>query len=1302
MRPRVLRLVLISYILFLSMTPVVAQEATVNQSGSNPSQMNSLTPDVHVSVPPLIKFNGVLPELQGQSGAGIINATFALYSDQSGGTQLWSERQNINIDSQGHFTVLLGNSSPEGLPINIFTSGEALWLGISLENGPERLRTMFASVPYALQAASAQTLAGQTADQFVTKDQLGTLLSTAFAPTIKIHPVGPAPVRCGFSATVPCPIFPPPASMAPAFEATSPVGPSFISDATTGSPFLIKSNSMVANLNADLLHGLDDSAFAKLNSANLFSESQELAGGSVYPPLQTSGSTPSPSSTQDFQATGISNGSLITQMFRWQATGTAQNGAQPQLGLLYAANGQTPTPTGLSINADGSINFASTQSFPGQAIITAIQSLSPPPGWGSGGNGGGSGSGNVSDTPPGNQTVTQPPGTSLNVNNLNNVRTVQASDNWLVTNTPTNLTAGVQATITLTPCPRGVDTNGNALLGGPNGGYQIRIVDVVPHSTNSETVDVTGGTCTSTASTGTIIFTPFFSHTASLYTIGSASAGIQEAVNDACGTSLTPWQNGNCQIVVPPTGPLSTGASGYDIYGTVYFHANGSVLSGSGTILNCHERGPCLQIGDLLNSNDNGNDIVQGISFRSIDDRSSDPAFSGSLIVSTQRAGGVTTIQTAKPHNFRTGDRVTQMLTDTVNYWGDVPSITVIDATHYSYSRPNSPDLPLQQTPGVVALSYEAVLDNGNGTNWNNIEYASTAEHGAFNHFFDFWDNEKAQINSFSNNSIPLNRSLNWTGSFIWSGGNLGLPNVRTQLASVITVNNANITAVGSNCATIYNSNGFNFQNSTCQANGPWQFLVSNVTGNYGGAAFQNIYSEGGMNPTTPAMSPWPGLGVAGFIGGLTSAVAQYTLTGQGTFAGGLPTVGSGSTTYVYYAIARDLTSGGQTSPIPFMLEKENHTSQVLVQWPRLALEGDTIVYDIIRNPAPQGTMYAAVGGYVAPYAGGCNGGSTSACGSVAVGVAQCSGFVCSFTDNTANPTSPYRILSGYFTPEPTFWPGAAVVTTTPLVSDYEVPIIGIAMNGTPAETAQYCSFWGSSGDTVCMTSPTSGNNGVPNQPPMILDDGPAAGGGGIPGAKGRLLFEMAPGAEMNYHQVITLFDSNPGKTMSTTGHRPVGDPADVYVGVDADQSMMIGGGQYAINQYVNSIGGGLNWGERLTSSLKTFNVPVQAPMVNVSGGIQVNGSYGQPGQCLMSNGTSSYWGTPGASGNSSATSSEIAFHTSDPEKIPSNVLPILMSSKVENQTNPLSALSQAATEKQIRMLCTKRSDSELLCQVIP
>jgi hypothetical protein len=1244
-------------LLLVSLVPIAAQEISLEaQSNSAQAQANaSLMSSLRTIIPSVVKFSGRLRSSQPQPTLPV-DVTFALYKDESGGVPIWSETQSLTLDPQGRFTVFLGNSSG-GLPTDVFASGEARWLGIAPSSGTEGTRILFASVPYAFEAGDAHTIGGRTADEFVTKQQLG---------SYAVQPVGPAPRRPGHWIPI--------SYQANTFEALSGSGPSFTSDASTGPPLKVLSNALVPNLNVDLLHGFADTDFAKLEASNQFSSGQQFNGGVVFPPIPGNGSDPQSSSDEDFQAMGSSNGVLTSQVFRWQANGFGQNLAQSQLSFLFGSGGQTPQPTGFSLNSDGTFNFAPAQTFPAQAIMTAITPLLP-----AYLNPGAPGQGSVAQAPTGTQTITQPPGTSLNVNTINNVRTVQASDNWLVANNSTALTAGVQATITLTPCPVGVDVSGSPSLGGPNGGYPVRITDGALPNTNSETVYVKGGTCSSAAPSGTVVFTPYFSHGIANYTVGSASHGIQEAINDACGTSSTTYKNDACQVTIPPSGPAGGSYPGYDVYDTIYFHSNGSMLSGYGAILNCHERGPCLQIGDLIDANDYANDSINGISFRSPDNRHSDPAFNGSLIQSTQRTAGTITITTAAPHDLRTGDRVTQMLTDTVNYWGDVPAIVVLDPTHYTYTRGNTPDLATQQTPGVVALAYEAILDNGNSTSFVDIQYDNTYEYGAFNHFFDFWDDENAQILKFNNNGISLNENSNWTGSFLWSGGALNLPVTTQQLAPVITVSNATITANGSNCATVYNSNGFFFNNSTCQAQGPWEFLVSNTTGNYQGAGFQNIYSEASLavNPTSPAKSPWPGLGVSGLIAGPTSGAGTFTLSGQGSFAGILPTVGTGSTTYVYYVVARDLTKGTQTSPLPVMYEQENSPGSVLVQWPRLSSGTDTILYDLIRNFAPNGGMGAAAGAYVGPYNGGCGGGGIQVCGSVAIALPQCSGFVCSFADNTANVTSGYKINQADFMPNPTFWPGTAVLTSTALQSVGEVPVTGIAFNGAPSEYANTCSGYGtnvSGGYTVCSGSPTPAGNSVPDQPPLMLTDGPASGGGGVPGAKGRLIFESTTTSNPGHHQIITLYDSNPGKTQSTTGHRPVGDPGDMYLGIDPNSNMMIGGGVDGIVQYVNNIGDGKNWGERLTPSLKTFSVPVQAPSVNVTNGFQINGSYGQPGQCVISTGSGSAWGNPGSS--SSAISGEVNTSRSSPKitlnaAATSNTYPVVASAESISDFSP-------------------------------
>jgi len=55
--------------------------------------------------------------------------TFAIYADQEGGAALWMETQNVTFDGAGRYTALLGGESSDGVPLELFITGQARWLG---------------------------------------------------------------------------------------------------------------------------------------------------------------------------------------------------------------------------------------------------------------------------------------------------------------------------------------------------------------------------------------------------------------------------------------------------------------------------------------------------------------------------------------------------------------------------------------------------------------------------------------------------------------------------------------------------------------------------------------------------------------------------------------------------------------------------------------------------------------------------------------------------------------------------------------------------------------------------------------------------------------------------------------------------------------------------------------------------------------------------------------------------------------------------------------------------------------------
>ncbi len=119
------------------------------------------------AVPPLIQFSGILKDTNGQPITAITGVTFSIYQDQDGGTPLWMETQNVQPDSQGRYTVLLGSNSSQGVPADLFGSGQSRWLAVEGQGLQQTSRVLLVSVPYAMKAADADTLGGMPVSAFV-------------------------------------------------------------------------------------------------------------------------------------------------------------------------------------------------------------------------------------------------------------------------------------------------------------------------------------------------------------------------------------------------------------------------------------------------------------------------------------------------------------------------------------------------------------------------------------------------------------------------------------------------------------------------------------------------------------------------------------------------------------------------------------------------------------------------------------------------------------------------------------------------------------------------------------------------------------------------------------------------------------------------------------------------------------------------------------------------------------------------------------------------------------------------------
>ena len=127
------------------------------------------------------------------------------------------------------------------------------------------------------------------------------------------------------------------------------------------------------------------------------------------------------------------------------------------------------------------------------------------------------------------------------------------------------LTATVAAAPTMTPCPIGV-------AGADTGHYLY----ISAGTGTAEAVLITGGTCTSGASTGTVAFTPAQNHSGA-WTITSATNGVQEAVCQL--------QTGANTVIIPNgTTTLNANLSFCGKSNVALVISPGVTLAGSGTL----------------------------------------------------------------------------------------------------------------------------------------------------------------------------------------------------------------------------------------------------------------------------------------------------------------------------------------------------------------------------------------------------------------------------------------------------------------------------------------------------------------------------------------------------------------------------------------------------------------------------------------------------------------------------------------------------------------------------------------------
>ena len=92
------------------------------------------------TVPRLVRIGNTFHPSNGQPAAPVEGVTLSIYRDEREGAPLWQETQNVSVDSDGRYSLLLGATMNDGLPVEMFTSGEPRWLGVRFNRPGEEER----------------------------------------------------------------------------------------------------------------------------------------------------------------------------------------------------------------------------------------------------------------------------------------------------------------------------------------------------------------------------------------------------------------------------------------------------------------------------------------------------------------------------------------------------------------------------------------------------------------------------------------------------------------------------------------------------------------------------------------------------------------------------------------------------------------------------------------------------------------------------------------------------------------------------------------------------------------------------------------------------------------------------------------------------------------------------------------------------------------------------------------------------------------------------------------------------------
>lgn len=824
--------------------------------------------------------------------------------------------------------------------------------------------------------------------------------------------------------------------------------------------------------------------------------------------------------------------------------------------------------------------------------------------------------------------------------------------NW--TQSPAGSISPGSNTITLVPCPYGL-SGANAF--NTSWGTATYLHDSAPESSpnyyillagtgTTEAPAVTATTCTPGAASGTITFTALNSHSAG-YTVGSSTAGYQEALND-CELMAGQPSASPIQCIVKGQPSIGGTTPGAHPAALVYLYAP-IVTHGSWITIDCQNQRLYVaepQQGIVLGDRNLGENILH---HNFIKDCRIGPGYVATapqinLIQSVTQAGApgpcTYTVTFTSNHDFTLtypwiyiGGMLSNNSVAGVRQITSIPAANQIQFQTLTCLSWTTPTTVVAYAGGYAVLEYVGVEDNLS-TDGDFIGSMIDNVLAGANDFHAGWVTIQDEQNIFERVSMEYTAIRTSTAAAQFSEI-LG-PGPSGQLQGgqgILKITDSTIQgSCGYNPIDWWDGNDLTIENSLIQNWEAFAVRAQRRRGGFGGFTSTGNHYENGCGPGNNKM------GVVGQAG-LISSMATNKLESDAASPpqGNTPlfaSIGDHLLQWVYYVEPNQFTSdtfctvsrpnefrcttwngnvtnagNGPLLPAGYAAVDSGTGGTVNVTWP--AVRGATS-YNLYRISVTDTTKSVTV-----PYGQTGNYLISGALNPVTV----CTDTLCTFSDSVGltptNTTVPnYSIDAGArFAPYLDYWPGAVVLTKSadfntnnfgnglPYFGDAPITgssfittsppqLPGVTFTSVYNVAASNQSFGAFSYyQLVNVASPSATAPQSAQLTPAVNFYGPGGDSGVTQNLKGILNFGYVSSPTYPF-DITTYQDSNYTKTLSTVSHRPPADAADCAFGLDQSNGLSERCAT-SISLYINSLNDNSSYKARLTNSGMAFNVPV-------------------------------------------------------------------------------------------------------------